>query len=131
MFVETSALVAILLQEPEKDFFLQRIATAVVRKTSVVNAFEAALAVGRVIKDYRRASELVTRFLREAGIEMIPLDRDSYEIAVDAFARFGRGTTHPARLNFGDCLSYAAARRTGLPVLFKGSDFERTDIAKA
>jgi ribonuclease VapC len=131
MFVETSALVAILLQEPEKDDFLHRIETAGIRKTSVVNAFEAALAVGRVIEDYRRASELVTLFLREAGIEMIPVDGDCYEIAIDAFARFGRGTTHPAKLNFGDCLSYAAARRAGLPVLFKGRDFARTDIAKA
>ena len=131
MFIETSALVAILLDEPEQADFLDRLGAADRRLTSVVNAFEATLAVGRAINDYRAAGRLVSTFLANANIEVASFDSECYEDAVDAFARFGRGTTHPAKLNFGDCLSYAAAKHAGMPVLFKGRDFAATDIDKA
>ncbi|RST84517.1 hypothetical protein EJC49_20665 [Aquibium carbonis] len=101
-----------------------------VRKTAVVNVFEAALAVGRGIQDYRRTSELVRRFLREAAIDMVPPESDCCEIAVDAFACSGCRATHPAKLNACDCLSCAAAQRTGLPMRFKGADFTLRDMRK-
>lgn len=131
MFVESSALVAILLEEPERKDFLRRLEARDRRVTSVVNAFEATLAVGRAINDYRTAGRLVQAFLANAKIDVLPFEVDCFGDAVEAFARFGRGTSHPAKLNFGDCLSYAAAKHAGMPVLFKGRDFALTDIEKA
>ena len=67
-------------------------------------------------------------FLRKMDVEVIPFTAEHYEAAVDAFERFGKGR-HPAALNFGDCLSYAAAHLSGLPLLYTGNDFARTDLA--
>ena len=67
-------------------------------------------------------------FLREMNVEVIPFTTEHYEVAVDAFERFGKGR-HPAALNFGDCLTYAVARLSGLPLLYTGEDFARTDLA--
>jgi ribonuclease VapC len=69
----------------------------------------------------------LSRFLREMEVEVIPFTAEHYEVAVDAFERFGKGR-HPAALNFGDCLTYAVARLSGLPLLFTGEDFARTDL---
>ncbi len=60
-------------------------------------------------------------------VEVIPFTAEHYEVAVDAFERFGKGR-HPAALNFGDCLTYAVARLSGLPLLYTGDDFARTDL---
>jgi len=70
----------------------------------------------------------LNEFLREAEVEVIPFTRDHYDVALDAFARFGRGR-HAAGLNFGDCLTYAVARISGMPLLFTGGDFSKTDLA--
>ena len=67
-------------------------------------------------------------FLREMEVEVIPFTAEHYEVAMDAFERFGKGR-HPAALNFGDCLTYAVARLSGLPLLYTGNDFARTDLA--
>jgi ribonuclease VapC len=75
----------------------------------------------------RDARPLVNEFLREAEVEVVPFGRDHYEIAVDAFRRYGKGR-HAAGLNFGDCLTYALARLSGLPLLFTGDDFSQTDL---
>jgi ribonuclease VapC len=69
-------------------------------------------------------------FIAAAGIELIPVDADQAQIAREAFRRYGKGRS-PAGLNYGDCFSYALAKATGLPLLFKGADFARTDIESA
>lgn len=129
MLVESSAIVAILLDEPEAVDLLERIGTAERPVTTVVNAFEAALSVGRVTDDRSLAAKLVPALLHEAGIEMIGIEADLYSDAVRAYLRYGKGTGHPARLNLGDCVSYATAKRLGVPLLYKGDDFSRTDLA--
>ena len=73
----------------------------------------------------------VEEILVEAGVTVVPLTADIARVAVDAFARFGKGRGHPAQLNFGDCLSYGCAKFHDVPLLFKGDDFARTDIVRA
>jgi ribonuclease VapC len=69
-------------------------------------------------------------FIAAAGIELVAVDADQAQIAREAFRRYGKGRS-PAGLNYGDCFSYALAKATGLPLLFKGADFARTDIESA
>lgn len=128
MIVETSAIVAMMLEEPDAPDFVEKVRSTAC-ETSVVNAFEAALSVGRVIENYPLAKKLVQEFLERVGIEMVGVDAASYGSVVDAYLRYGKGTGHPARLNFGDCFSYAMAKRAGVPLLYKGDDFSRTDLA--
>jgi ribonuclease VapC len=129
MFVDASALVAILAAEPERAAFLRRLEDerAV---TSAIAIFEASHAVARKLSlDLRRAREEVDAFLREAEIDVIPITAVIGEGAVDAARRYGKASGHPAKLNMGDCFSYAMARDAGLPLLYKGDDFARTDLA--
>jgi ribonuclease VapC len=128
MLVETSAIVAMMLEEPDADELFERVQTAERPVTTVVNAFEAALSVGRTIDNHALSARLVPQFLQSSGIEMIGLDAGLYPVLADAYLRFGKGTGHPAKLNFGDCFSYAFAKRTGVPLLYKGDDFARTDL---
>lgn len=129
MHVETSAVVGILLEEPEASGLLARLSAADRPVTSVVNAVEAALSVGRSIKDYALAGRLVGDFLDKSGIEIIGVAPDLYDDVVRAYTRYGKGAGHPAKLNFGDCFSYALAKRAGVPLLYKGNDFSLTDLA--
>lgn len=77
-----------------------------------------------------RGHDLVAHFLEERGVEVIPFEERHWEVAVDAFDRYGKGR-HPARLNLGNCMTYASARVADEPLLFVGNDFARTDIAPA
>lgn len=129
MLVETSAIVALILEEPDALELAERLDAAEKPVTTVVNAFEAALSVGRVIRDRELAAKLVPELLRRTGVEMIGIEPELYDDMIDAYARYGRGTGHAASLNFGDCFSYAAARKLGVPLLYKGNDFARTDLA--
>ncbi len=70
---------------------------------------------------------LLNGFLREMGVEVIPFTSEHYEVAVDAFERYGKGR-HPAALDFGDCLTYAVAKLSGLPLLYAGDGFAKTDL---
>ena len=128
MLVETSAIVAMMLEEAGADELFESLKTADRPVTTVINAFEAALSVGRTIENYPLSMRLVPQFLQSARIEMIGLDAGLYPVLVDAYLRFGKGTGHPAKLNFGDCFSYAFAKRAGVPLLYKGNDFAETDI---
>jgi ribonuclease VapC len=131
MIVETSAIVAILLDEPECTAFLEAIGAAEAPSTTVVAAFEAALSVGRALEDRERAGRLVPRLLDEIGVTVAGIEADAYDDVLAAYLRYGKGTGHPAQLNFGDCFSYAAAKRKGVPLLFKGRDIALTDVERA
>jgi ribonuclease VapC len=129
MLIETSAIVAILLNEPEHEHLLGEIVADPKPTTSIVNAVEAALGVGKQINDYKRAGELVEEFLDNTHTEVQGIPADLYRDIVETYVRYGKGTGHPAKLNFGDCFSYAMAKRLRVPLLYKGTDFSRTDLA--
>jgi ribonuclease VapC len=128
MVIDSSALVACLFGEPERDRFVEAIGRDLVRVISVVGFVETSFVIlGR--KGEGGLSDL-HRFLSRARIDRVPVDGIQAELAVEAFRRFGRGR-HPARLNIGDCFAYALAKATGEPLLFKGGDFALTDIVAA
>lgn len=128
MILDTSALVAILYREPEAVNFTQLIHDADACRISVANYVELSLVIESQLgpTGLRQADA----FFRRAGIIIEPVTVDHGELARQAFLDFGKGR-HKAELNFGDCFSYALAKATGEPLLFKGSDFALTDIEAA
>lgn len=126
MIIDTSALVALILHEPEAPALLAAMAAAPSRRLSAANYVELAALV-----DGRRdpvLSGILDRTLASTGVVIEPFTAAQARIARDAYQRFGRGSGHPARLNMGDCFAYALARDLGEPLLFKGGDFALTDI---
>lgn len=128
MVVDTSALIAILLGEPDADRFARALSGAPIRLLSAVTRVELSCVVEGRKGETSRAD--VDILLRDGGFEIVGVTSQHAEIAVDAFRRFGKGR-HRARLNIGDCFSYALAAATGSPLLFKGDDFRHTDIRPA
>lgn len=126
MIVDTSALIAILRDEPEAAFCALAIESAQRRRISAANLLEAAVVIdgGRDLIASRRFDDLV----REAALIVEPVTEAHVKIAREAYRDFGKGSGHPAKLNFGDCFAYALAKATGEPLLFKGNDFTHTDI---
>ena len=131
MFIDASAVCAILLREPDAEAFGARIRDAQVRLTSALAIYECVTGVARA-KDgnVAAARREVDRFIALAEIKVLAIGDAERHIALDAFERYGKGR-HAARLNMGDCFAYACARTHGAPLLFKGDDFSRTDITAA
>ena len=129
MIVDTSALIAILRDEPEAPACAEAIEAAPHRRISAANFLEAAIVIdgSRDPVASRRLDDIV----KEAQLVIEAVTEVQARIAREAYRDFGRGSGHPARLNFGDCFAYALARATGEPLLFKGHDFLHTDIAPA
>jgi ribonuclease VapC len=125
MILDTSALVAILYKEPEAAAFVQAIHDADVCRISVANYVELAMVVESQLGP--EGMQQAQAFFRRAAIAIEPVTIGHGELARQAFLDFGKGR-HKAGLNFGDCFSYALAKATGEPLLFKGSDFGHTDI---
>ncbi len=125
MVIDTSALLAIFLAEPERSIFLNLILATESRLISAPNALE----TGMVLEARRgeAAGREFDLFQVRAGLEIVAFDGDQLDLARSAWRRFGKGR-HPAGLNFGDCFAYALARTTGEPLLAKGADFAKTDI---
>lgn len=129
MFVDASAIVAILTQENGFESLVAALEGATTRHTSAVAIFEAALGVRRKRRcDVTQAEQVVMRFLAALRVEVASIAGAEASRALDAFSRFGKGTGHPAQLNMGDCFAYAVARSLGAPMLFVGEDFARTDV---
>jgi ribonuclease VapC len=125
MVIDTSALLAILQGEPEASLFVRLIDEAQTRLVSAVAVLEAGIVTAvRKGPDGARALDAL---LHTADVDVVAFDHEQAMLARDAHSSFGRGR-HPAALNFGDCASYALARATGEPLLFKGDDFAQTDI---
>ena len=125
MVIDTSAMVAILLGEPERACFNALIGSAAVRLMSAATRVKVTLVIeGRKGDAGRVDLEL---YLCEAGIEVVAVTLAHAELACEAFRRFGKGR-HRAGLNFGDCFAYALAKAMGEPLLCKGDDFIRTDV---
>ncbi len=128
MIIDTSALLAILLREPDAERYERAIAGAWPRRISTVALLEAAMVVES--RGGAAAGEELDELLARAEVELVAVTPEQAVAARRAWRRFGRGN-HPAKLNFGDCFAYALASTTGEPLLFKGEDFARTDIEAA
>jgi ribonuclease VapC len=128
MFVDTSAIVAILCGEDDAAELPRRLAAAERRFTSPVIRLEACMVLAsRLDITPSQANALFDDFLEEANVSIAPINDKIGVLAVACFESYGKGR-HPARLNLGDCLSYACARAYRSPLLFKGDDFSQTDI---
>lgn len=129
MIVDTSALLAILRDEPEARPCAEAIERAATRRISAATFLEAALVIdaSRDPIASRRLDDLLTA----ADIVIEPVTEAQARIGREAYRDFGKGSGHPAQLNVGDCFAYALARVTGEPLLFKGSDFAHTDVTPA
>lgn len=131
MFVDASAIVAIVAGEPGHRALLDRLRDGPVRLTSGIAVYEAVLAVTRLqAVPPEIAEEIVDDFLDAAGVTRVPIAEAEARLAVAAHARYGKGR-HPARLNLGDCFAYACAQVHGVPLLYVGDDFPQTDIRSA
>jgi ribonuclease VapC len=132
MIVDTSALIAIAWDEPERARFENAIEADPVRLVSAASVLEGAIVMMRRA-GRAAASEAVARFhelLDQLGLEIEPVSASQIGIAEAAYLSFGKGM-HAAGLNFGDCFTYALAKETGEPILFKGDDFAHTDLTRA
>ena len=125
MVIDTSALLAVFLAEPERKPFLDLIIQAEMRLISAANALETG-----IVLEARRgeaAGREFDLFVVRAGLQVVAVDSEQVEIARSAWRKYGKGR-HPAGLNFGDCFAYALAKFSGEPLLAKGTDFARTDV---
>ena len=128
MVIDTSAILAILLDEPEAPDFERRIAADPVRLISAATLVEAAIVIESRLGD--AGGREFDLWLHRLDAEVAPVDADQAQMARRAWRRFGKGR-HPAGLNYGDCFAYALAATRGEPLLFKGDDFSRTDLVAA
>jgi ribonuclease VapC len=128
MVVDSSALVSIVIEESGHERLLQKALGANVTVVGAPLAYEAAMVLSRRLN--KDARPMLNGLLRNISAEIVPFTEEHYEAAVSAFLRYGKGR-HPAGLNFGDCMSYALAVVSGLPLLYIGNDFSKTDITAA
>ncbi len=129
MIVDSSALVAIVDDEPECDAFLD-----LMRRAGHVLVSAGSLLETAVVVDARRRPELsrmLDDLVRELRVEVVPVTAEHVALGRAAYRDYGRGSGHPAGLNFGDCFAYALARETGDTLLFKGDDFIHTELRPA
>ena len=131
MFIDASALVAMMTDESDARSLASRMQSSDERITSPTAVWESAISVARILgMPVADAGEAVQEFLAAMSIENMPIPPEAGTLAIQAFDRFGKGR-HPAQLNFGDCVAYACARHHRVPLLFKGGDFSLTDIEAA
>lgn len=128
MIVDSSAIVAVLKQEPEAASFAALMADDPRVRISAANYVEAGVVIDR---SGPVASRGLDQFIDDAQISIEPVSARQAEVARQAYRDFGKGSGHPAGLNFGDCFAYALAFESGEPLLYKGDDFAHTGIAAA
>lgn len=131
MFIDASAFTAILTSEQDARELLARMQNSSERLTSPLAIWETTIAVARRLGlEVKDAQLAVEDFLKLAKIDVRAVPPEARDLAIDAYARYGKGR-HPAALNFGDCFAYACARAANAPLLYKGDDFPQTDIETA
>ncbi len=132
MYVDASAIVAILTVEVDCDRLVDALDGADAAITSPIAVFEATMGLARKHRlDLHTAHQVVEDFLVSANVSLVAVTLAEAALAVDAAARYGKGRGHPAQLNLGDCFAYAAARASNSPILFTGEDFTKTDLRAA
>jgi ribonuclease VapC len=131
MFLDASAMIAMLADEAEGDAFADALAAASIRLTSPIAVWES---VAGLTREYAlsipEARRKLAEFLAAAEVAVVPLGEAELALALDAYDQFGKGR-HPARLNLGDCFAYAAAKARGAPLLHKDAGFWLTDVEQA
>ena len=127
--VDSSVIIAILTREDDVEPVAAFLLSDVPKFVSASTLMESGAVVGRKIGSEGLAN--LRTLLDKTQIETVPFDASQAEVGVQAYMRFGKGSGHKAKLNFGDCFSYALARISNLPLLFKGDDFIHTDIEPA
>ena len=129
MIIDTSVIIAILTNEPERGNFLDAIQGSTINKMSAGSLIELSAVITRKLGgDYAAVAETL---LEEFGIGIEPVSTQQAWAGWQAYREYGIGTKSPAKLNFGDCFAYALAKESGEPLLFKGDDFTHTDIVPA
>lgn len=126
--LDTSAIVAIAMEEPEGEIF----DTLIAKNRTIIGTptlLEARLVLGGLMPSF--AEDFLDVLILRATVQPVAFTLQMYRFASDAFLRFGKGQGHPARLNFGDCQSYAVSKAHDAPLLFKGDDFVHTDVVPA
>ncbi|MEM7802261.1 MAG: type II toxin-antitoxin system VapC family toxin [Chloroflexota bacterium] len=126
MILDSSAIVSVFFQEPGYEGVLDKLQQATQLGISGPTMVECGIVISARLNQDARA--LLARFLGEFNIAIIPFTEDHYTLALGAWLKYGKGR-HPARLNFGDCLSYAASKYANEPLLFVGEDFSKTDLS--
>ena len=132
MFVDASAIVAIMTREPEADVLADTLENARSPITSSIAIFEAVLGICRKRHaSVEESGEDVREFLKVTTVRTVPITDQEADTALAVFSRYGKGRGHPAQLNLGDCFAYAMAKNHRTSLLFKGEDFDKTDIQPA
>ena len=126
MVLDTSALIAVLLDESDAVAFRLAIEADPVRLLSAATLVETSIVIEARVGE--AGGRELDRLLHKADVEVVAVDAEQAELARHAFRKFGKGR-HAASLNYGDCFSYALAESRGEPLLFKGGDFAKTDVA--
>jgi len=126
MVIDTSAVLAWLKQEPERERIVAALEADPVRRMSAVSLLEAHIVVRA--REHPDMVGKLQRFLEEIEVLIVPFDEHQARLADAAFHRYGKGQGHKAQLNFGDCATYALAKATDEPLLFVGDDFSHTDL---
>ena len=128
MIIDTSAVLSILLAEPDAKIYADAIAAAKHRVMAAPTYLELCMVFCGRRND--ESLEMVEQFVQKAAISIRPFGPEAAAVAAQAFLRFGKGRGHPAQLNFGDCMSYAMSKTEAMPLLFKGEDFGHTDVER-
>ena len=128
MVIDSSALLAVHLKQPGFEECLEKIARAPILMIGAPTLLETTMVLLARLGEGGRSA--VARSVRHLRIQVVPFTEEHSEVAADAFVRYGKGR-NPAALNFGDCMSYAVAAVSGLPLLYTGNDFTKTDIPAA
>lgn len=128
MILDSSAVVAVVQEEPDRGEIEQKMRAAAVVAIGAPTLVETAMVVVRTSGE--SGEEAISRLREELALIVVPFDEAHAGVAAVAFDRFGKGR-HPAALNYGDCMTYATAHLAGRPLLFKGNDFARTDLEAA
>lgn len=133
MFIDASAVVAIIANEPQAVALAAKIESAKTQfYTSPLAVWESVAALARIMKvDTGLVQPIVDAFHRELGATSVDINHQMALVALEAFSRYGKGSGHPAGLNMGDCFSYAAAKACKVPLLYIGNDFGHTDLASS
>ena len=132
MFLDASAIVAMMTSEDDAVQLAQRLDRPGPRLTSAIAVYETTAALARLKgRGVADAASAVAEFLQRLDVVVVPVPPEAAPLAIDAFARYGKGQGHPAQLNMGDCFAYACARHFDVPLLYKGDDFARTDVRRA
>ena len=129
MFIDTSAIIAILTSESDAAVLAAKMERAPLRVTSTLVLLESTMRLSTILNvDPRVVGAKLHDLIAEADIAVVPIGDTTARLAIDAFAAYGKGRGHPAQLNLAGCMSYAVATELEIPLLYKGDDFARTDL---